>query len=349
MRTLFLVSIGLFGGFWLGTTATYAADEELVIFDWSAYNDPGFYQGYIEQHGDEPTFSFFGEEEEAFQKLRIGFEADISHPCSQSVSKWHEAGLLDPLQIDRIERWDQVNETMKEAFKIDGEYYLLPADWGTTALAYRADLVPEEDIQSLQVFVDPKYAGKVSIADNVDDAYALAYLATGVSDWTSVTESDLEKASAWLREAHKNVRDYWQDGAGLSQLMASGEVLIAWAWNETPVVMQSEGHDVRMNRLTREGSSTWFCGYVDLANGPNDDSKVYDFFNAWFEPRSVEYIVNEWGYGHGNQAEMDKLGSEILVEMGLGPINVPVLAQKPMNHEIREQMIAEFELIKAGF
>ena len=160
MRTLFLVSIGLFGGFLLGSTTANAADEELVILDWSAYNDPGFYQGYIEQHGDEPTFSFFGEEEEAFQKLRIGFEADISHPCSQSVSKWHEAGLLDPLQIDRIERWDQVNETMKEAFKIDGEYYLLPADWGTTALAYRADLVPDEDVQSLQVFVDPNMPEK---------------------------------------------------------------------------------------------------------------------------------------------------------------------------------------------
>ena len=348
MRYALLVTVGFFGGFYLCSTAS-AADKELVILDWSAYNDPGFYQGYIDEHGDEPTFSFFGEEEEAFQKLRVGFEADISHPCSQSVSKWHEAGLLDPIQTDRIERWDQVNEPMKEAFKIDGEYYLLPADWGTTALAYRSDLVPEEDVQSLQVFVDPKYAGKISIGDNVDDAYALAYLATGVSDWSTVTQEDLERASAWLREAHNNVRDYWVDGAGLSQLMASGEVLISWAWNETPVVMQAEGHPVLMNRSTVEGSSTWFCGYVDLANGPNDDSKVYDFFNAWFEPQSVEYIVTAWGYGHGNQAEMEKLGPNILEEMGLGEINVPVLAQKPMDQSIREQMIAEFELIKAGF
>ena len=46
---------------------------------------------------------------------------------------------------------------------------------------------------------------------------------------------------------------------------------------------------------------------------------------------------------------MDKIDPQILEDVGLGGIDVPVLAQKPMSHEIREQMIAEFELIKAGF
>jgi spermidine/putrescine transport system substrate-binding protein len=33
----------------------------------------------------------------------------------------------------------------------------------------------------------------------------------------------------------------------------------------------------------------------------------------------------------------------------LGPVDVPVLAQVPMNQQLREKMIAEFEKIKAGF
>jgi len=325
-----------------------AADEELLILDWSAYNDPGFYQAYIDQHGDEPSFSFFGEEEEAYQKLSQGFSADISHPCSQSVSKWYDAGLLDPLQIDKIERWDHVN-SVKEGFKYDGEYYFLPADWGTTALAYRSDEIPESEVGSLKIFLDPKYAGRTSIPDNVDDAYSLAFLATGVSDWSNATQEEFENASAWMRQAHQNVRDYWADGASLSQLMSSGEVLIAWAWNEVPVAMQAEGHPVAMNRSTVEGSSTWFCGYVDLANGENDEQKVYDFFNAWMSPESANYIVNEWGYGHGNQVAMDALGAETLKAVGLGAVDVPILAQKPMDNDLRQQMIAEFELIKAGF
>jgi spermidine/putrescine transport system substrate-binding protein len=161
-----------------------AADDGLVVFDWSGYEDEGFYQNYITQHGGPPTFAFFGEEEEAFQKLRAGFRADVSHPCSQSVSKWHEAGLLEPLDTTRIDLWDDVNSEMAEAFKINGSYYMLPMDWGTTALTYRSDMVDAAKMTSLAVFLDPAYAGRIALPDNVDDVYALGYLATGVTDWT---------------------------------------------------------------------------------------------------------------------------------------------------------------------
>ena len=326
-----------------------AADEGLIVFDWSGYEDEGFFQDYIAKHGQSPTFAFFGEEEEAFQKLRSGFKADVSHPCSQSVSKWLEAGLIEPIDTSRVDRWDELDTTMTEAFKFDGEFYLLPADWGSTALTYRTDLVSEADRGSLAVFQNPKYAGRISLPDNVDDVYALAYLATGLSDWTKATEEDFEKANAWLREAHQYVRAYWADGAELGQLMTSGEVAVAWAWNETPTTLQAEEVPVEANRATVEGSSTWFCGYVNLKDGPNDEAKVYDFFNAWTSPGSAEYIVNEWGYGHGNATAMTAMGPEALDGAGLGMVDVPLLHQAPMNQQLREKMIAEFEKIKAGF
>lgn len=326
-----------------------AAEDELIVFDWSGYEDPGFFQAYIDKYGEAPTFAFFGEEEEAFQKLRSGFKADVSHPCSQSVSKWLEAGLIEPLDTSRIDRWDELDQTMKDAFKFDGKYYMLPADWGSTALTYRTDMVDAADMNSLQVFKNPKYAGRISLPDNVDDVYALAYLATGLDDWTKATEEDFTKANAWLREVHPMVRTYWADGAELGQLMTSGEVVAAWAWNETPVTLQAEDVPVEANRATAEGSSTWFCGYVNLKDGPNDEARMYDFLNAWAEPGSAEYIVSEWGYGHGNATAMAAMGAEALDGAGLGAVDVPLLHQAPMNQQLREKMIAEFEKIKAGF
>lgn len=326
-----------------------AADENLIVLDWAGYEDPGFFADYIEKHGDAPTFAFFGEEEEAFQKLRSGFRADLSHPCSQSVGKWLEAGLIEPLDTSRIDRWEDLDKTMTDAFRYDGEYYLLPADWGSTALTYRTDEVPEEDRGSLATFTNPKYAGRISLPDNVDDVYALAFLATGVTDWTGADEADFERANAWLRQVHPMVRTYWADGAELGQLMTSGEVIVAWAWNETPVTLQGEDVPVEANRATAEGSSTWFCGYVNLVDGPNDEERLYDFLNAWAAPSSAEYIVGEWGYGHGNAAAMRALGAEALDGAGLGAVDVPILHQAPMDQKLRERMIAEFEKIKAGF
>ena len=44
-----------------------ALGDGLVVFDWSGYEDEGFFQNYVTQHGGSPTFAFFGEEEEAFK------------------------------------------------------------------------------------------------------------------------------------------------------------------------------------------------------------------------------------------------------------------------------------------
>ena len=61
-------------------SAAFAADPELLVFDWSGFEEEGFYVKYVEKHGVAPSYAFFGEEEEAFQKLRSGFKADVGHP-----------------------------------------------------------------------------------------------------------------------------------------------------------------------------------------------------------------------------------------------------------------------------
>ncbi|PWE34242.1 polyamine ABC transporter substrate-binding protein [Maritimibacter sp. 55A14] len=328
-----------------------AADDNLLVFDWSGYEDPEFFKGYIEKHGEAPSYAFFGDDDEAFQKLYSGFRADVTHPCSQMVSKHRDAGLVEPWDTSKIPAFDNINEDFlaSDIFKDDAGVWFIPIDWGATAITYRTDEVPEEEVQTLEVFKDPKYAGRISLPDNTDDVWSLAYLATGVSDWRNVTEEQFQAAADWMREVHPNVRAYWQDGAELSQLMSSGEVLISWSWNETPTTMIAEGHPVAFEREPAEGSSTWFCGYMNLKDGPGMEERAYDFINAWLEPRSAEYIVNAWGYGHSNAEAMADIPEETLEEVGLAEIDAPILAQVPMDNELRNRMQEEFEKIKAGF
>lgn len=330
-----------------------AADPELVIFEWAGYEDPVFFPAYAEKH-KLPTFSFFGDEEEAFQKMRAGFKADLAHPCAQSVVKWNEAGLLKPIDTSRIPAWDDLMDEFKEmdGFTVDGQVYVVPVEWGASALTYRTDEVPAEDAETLQSFVDPKYEGRISIPDNVDDAYALAYLAHGITDWKDATDEDFQAASDWLRQLNRNVRTYWQDSSDLAQLMASGEVVLAWAWSDTAATTRAEGHPVEMNRGTKEGSSTWVCGFVHLAEGQGSEEKVYDFINAWLEPRTAEYLVGDWGYAHSNAAAMAAIDDEVLESTGYSDFEKytdNTLWQSPIRSEMREKMIAEFEKIKAGF
>ena len=334
----------------------WAADSELTVFDWAGYEDPAFHPAYAEKYGDSPSFAFFGDEDEAFEKLRAGFRADLAHPCSQSLAKWRDAGLLQPLDPLRIEAWDDMLPGLKSIKDLmttaDGAAWFLPFDWGNTLVTYRTDKIDDADVQSLKAFADPKFEGRVSLPDNVDDAYALAALATGHTDWTAMSDADWDAASAFLREVHKNVRLYWLDNTELSQAMAGGEVDLAWAWNETATTLAADGVPVAMKRDTDEGISTWVCGYVHLKDAPGSTDKAYDFLNAVSTVEVADYLVNEWGYGHGNAKGMAAIDPEVLEATGYGNLEAFVdktLFASPLPADRKAKMIAEFEKIKAGY
>lgn len=334
-----------------------AADDELIIFDWSGYEDPAFHPRYVEKHGESPSFTFFGDEDEAFEKLRSGFKADLSHPCSQSVVKWREAGLLQPLDTSRIEGWNDLLPglmSMKDlAVTADGTAWFMPWDWGNTSLTYNTEKVALEDVGSLKAFADPKFEGRVSMPNNVDDAYALASLVIGLQDWTQMTDEQFGQASDFLRDVHKNVRMYWTDTTEIVQALGGGEVDLAWAWNDAATQLQLEDKPFAMNKNTEEGLTTWVCGYVLLKDAPGDVDKAYDYLSAVnADPEVAKYLVNDWGYGHGNAKAMAAVDQKVLEEKGYANVDQFVdktLFQSPLPPELKLRMISEFEKIKAGY
>ena len=340
----------------LGAGMALAADSDVTVFDWAGYEDTAFHPAYTEKHGDSPVFTFFGDEDEAFEKLRAGFKADLAHPCSQNTVKWREAGLLQPLDTSRIEAWNDILPGLKSMKNLmtddEGTAWFVPFEWGNTLVTYRTDKVEESDIQSLKAFADPKFEGRVSLPDNVDDAYALAALATGHTDWSTMSDADWDAASAFLREVHKNVRLYWLDNTEIAQAMGGGEVDLAWAWNETATTLAADGQPVAMKRDTDEGLSTWVCGYVHLKDGPGNVDKVYDFINATLTQEVGAYLVNEWGYGHANARAMASIDAEVLQSTGYGDLEKFVdktLFSSPLPGPTKAKLIAEFERIKSGY
>ena len=336
----------LLGG---ATAFATSAHADLTVFDYAGFDNPAFHAQYAEEHGGEPSFAFFGDEEEAFQKLSSGFRADVTHICAGSVTKFVESGLVAPWDLSKIPAWDSLDRNLTgQQVGSDAEIYFVPVDFGSTAIAYDTENVPAEDVATLQVFLNPKYEGRMSLPDNVDDAYALAYLATGVTEWANATDEQFEAASDWLREAHPLLRTYWTDPAELAQLMSSGEVLVAWAWNETLPTLTAEGFPIGFQREAAEGSSLWLCGYVNMVDAPDDGQLAYDYVNAMLDPSSTAALL-EAGFGQSNQTAMQDQGEEALVASGLGKIAAPVLAQLPMPGELRQKQAETFERIKAGF
>ncbi|SIQ97976.1 putative spermidine/putrescine transport system substrate-binding protein/spermidine/putrescine transport system substrate-binding protein [Rhizobium sp. RU20A] len=337
-------------------TVLPARAEGLTVFDWSGYEDPSNHPAYTAKYGSEPDFTFFGDEEEAFQKLRSGFAADLAHPCSQSIPRWREAGLIEPLDTAKLTAWKDIEPgiaAMKNLMTSeDGKAWFLPFEWGNSLVLYRSDTVKPEDIPTLKALTEPKFQGRISIGDNVDDAYALASLAIGLKDWTQMTDAQFQEASDFLRALNKNVRMYWTENTDLSQALASGELDVAWGWNETASSLKASGQPVEMLKDTAVGVSTWVCGYVRLKGATADEAHQYDFLNAISDPAVSKYLVETWGYGHGNAKGMAAVPPDVLKAKGYDNVDgflKNTLFQQPLPTDLRQKMIAEFEKIKAGY
>ena len=55
------------------TVTAVSANDQIIVFDWGGYEDPAFFTTYVDKYGGSPEYSFFSDEEEAFQKVRAGF------------------------------------------------------------------------------------------------------------------------------------------------------------------------------------------------------------------------------------------------------------------------------------
>ncbi|MBA3909090.1 MAG: polyamine ABC transporter substrate-binding protein [Rhodobacter sp.] len=333
------------------TVAANAADHEFIVFDWAGWENEGLFAEYSAKYGSAPTYAFFGDDDEAFQKVSSGFKADVAHPCSQMVSKYREADLIEPWDVSRIPEFANISPGMlaSPVFKDDAGVWYIPTDGAYTAVAYNTETVPAEDVASLNVFKDPKYAGRISLPDNTDDVWALALLATGVTDWSTTTDEQFAAAAAWLREVHPNVRAYWSDPSELSQLMATGEVQVSWSWNDGVTIMRGEGLPIGFQRQAAEGTSAWFCGYVNFKDAPGSEDKAYDFINSWLRPDSAKIVLADFGYLHSNAAAMAAIPEADLIAADVNPIDTTILFQTPIATELRDRMLEEFELIKSGF
>jgi spermidine/putrescine transport system substrate-binding protein len=292
------------------------ADQNLSYFTWSGYELKELHEAYSAKFGTEPEFSFFSDEEEALQKMRGGFNPDLAHPCYNTIGRFRDAGVLQPLDVDRLKNWPNVFPEFKSVNGVmaDGKYWIVPFDWGTSSVIYRPDLVKIEE-ESWRVMVDPQYKGKISFLDAPDNVAAIAGLLTGAASVMDMSDEEMKRAEDELRKLHANVRFYWSDQAQLEQALASGEVVAAWGWMSSVNNLKKQGIDVKFMN-PKEGILTWICGITRSAKSAADDAKVYEFIDSMISPESGKYMIEQYGYGHSNAESFKLTGPESVKALG---------------------------------
>nr|WP_316650659.1 ABC transporter substrate-binding protein [uncultured Gellertiella sp.] len=307
----------LLGGALLALSAAAGpahAGDKLSYFTWSGYELPDFSKSYNAAHPDAVEYSMFGDDDDAFTKVKAGFRPDIAHPCYDKIARWNKEGLLQPIDTSRLKNWDKIFPTLRNLPDLkagDGKVWMVPWDWGNTSILYRTDLVKNPD-KSWALLWDNQYAGRMATIDAVHDTPLVAALLAGVNPF-DMDKAGLDKVAAKLREQRPLISTYTTDMTSVEQSLASGELVAAMTWNASAVALKKQGVPVEYMH-PKEGMLTWTCGYVLMKDAKHVDL-AYDFINSRLEADSGKYLIENDGYGSSTttafaavpKAELDKL------------------------------------------
>lgn len=296
-KILFLLSAGV------AATALLAGASQadtLRLLTWGGYAPDSVIKKFEDETGHtvEVTMS---NNEEMIAKLRAtgGGGFDLAQPSQDRIAGAQaEFGIYKPIDMSQI-RTEQITPSMLDATennsKLDGEIYAVPHIWGTSGLIVNtADAEMVEDYTDL---CDPALKGRVSYRLKRPTLIGFAF-AMGMDPFAAYGDEAayseiMAKVEEKLIECKPVVKTYWSGGDELLNLVRSGEVAAAMAWDTGGWKLNSDNPDIHFIAPT-SGALGWIDTFALPAKGRADQA-AYDWINFVMQPEIAAMITESAG------------------------------------------------------
>jgi spermidine/putrescine-binding protein len=200
-------------------------------------------------------------------------------------------------------KWDKAKQIAGQIWKDDKqtELWMVPTVYNYDSIGYRPDLVSKEEASTWTAIFDDKFKGKTGL--NVDPliAFGQAVLAMNTLGLLQVPnpgnpdKKAIDEASKFLIAKKKNgqFRALWGDFGELVNLLASGEMVLADAWQPAVMAVKAQGKQCTY-AVPKEGYRAWAIGVSPITGTPNKDA-VIAYADYWLSgPPAI--TVSEQGY-----------------------------------------------------
>ncbi len=312
-----IVSALLVAGFAFGGGAAISSGAEageVSLLTWEGYADPSFINDFEAESGCTLTATYVGSNDDFAPKLAAGGAVyDVVSPAIDTNSILVKLGLVEPIDVSRIERLDEIFPIFRNAsgINIDGQLWGVPFTWGSIPFMYRTDKIPEEPT-SLAALWDPKYKGKIALWDDKSAVYVAARL-VGHTNIFSLTDEQMEDAKQKLLEQKPLVRKYWATAGELVNLYANGEVWISNTWGGYQVnTLQEMGIPVK-EFIPKENAEGWIDNWQIVKGAKNIDC-AYAWLNFAISPKGQFGVSSVTGYSSANPVAAKELMSPEMLE-----------------------------------
>ncbi len=238
----------------------------LHLLNWQGYgsDEPWAHEMFKEKHGVEVVHDYYNSNEELLTKLRTnpGTYDAVLIGNTWGATAIDEA-LLAPIDVDALQHYGDLSDQLVDLpeMRDDRTVYGVPWSWGATGIAYNEELIDEE-IDSIQVFWDPQYAGRIAWQDYYIDNVMFAAIALRQDP---NDPAQLEAVREKLIDLMPQVRTLWASEAEFNQLFSAEEILLGTYWSGSSARANKMGLPLRFV-VPKEGA----IGWVDSWAIPND-------------------------------------------------------------------------------
>lgn len=279
-------------------------------------------------------YSTFGTNEDLYNRLNLGDKYDLVCPSEYMIMKLLNEGKLEKYSSNFFDASNEqnyyknnVSPYIAQMFETNGwTEYAACYMWGTTGLVYNPEISAGEDVLSWNILRNSDYKRRVTIKDNVRDAYFAAlgiYNAETLLDETTSAQMRSELLNATddntiagaedvLKEIKENVYSFETDSGKAD--MVTGKVVANFQWSGDSVYIMdlADEDDTELwYSVPYECTNLWFDGWVMLKDGidGNEQKKqaAEAFVNFLSRPdnavRNMYYIGYTSSIAGGNDME----------------------------------------------
>lgn len=284
----------------LGLSATPSFAETLRLLTWGGYAPDDVIAQFKQETGIDVEVTL-SNNEEMIAKLRAtgGGGFDLVQPSQDRIAGAQaEYDIYKPIDLSKIDTSLYI-PSMLEATKAnttyDGEVYGVPLVWGTSGLV--VDTKKAADVKDYLDLCNPEYAGKVSYRLKRPTLIAFAF-SMGMDPFAAYSDEAkykeiMDKVEQKLIECKPNVKTYWSGGDEILNLLRSGEVVAAMAWDTGGWKLNADNADITFVAPT-SGALGWIDTFALPKKGKADDA-AYKWINFVMKPEIAAKITASAG------------------------------------------------------
>ena len=298
------------------------SEKRLVFLNWQDYIDPTILTDFTGRTGLPVTYETYASNDELARRLRLasvgrrrgreGSSFDLIVPSDNLLRRLHEADMLQTLDTSAVTNLDNLDPAFRKEPFDPGNRFSVPWATGTTGIGYDSRVFSAAP--DWTVFLDQTYAGKMTILDEMRDAFALALFSQG-QDPNTRDPGAIDAAADQLIAMEQAGAAF--DSATYLDRLANGDLTVAHAYS-TDLLQARERNPNLAYVVPEQGGLRWIDSLC-IPDGAPDPDAANRFANYYLEPEvsATNAVANK--VDTGNAAAREFIPQEILEDPAVFP------------------------------